>query len=489
MRGQFWRSGLRPSLTIASLRSRFAARSIPLAAASLSIVVLTFAPGCALRPPYREPEVKPAALRQADQAFFANQPYDPAWWKEFDDPVLAELIGAVLKANLDVRAAVARLDQSRAFFDEVRRDQYPTVTVGASIDKREQAAPGLTDEPVNTTTYRAGFDAFWEIDLFGRIRSAVRAASANAQALESALEDVRVSVASEAARNYFELRGIQQQLAVTERSLENARETLRLSEVRRDAGIGEEQDVASARARVAGVESSLPPLRAALAEREHRLAVLSGTRPGELAVNLAPRPYPTLAKALPLGDPTTLLRNRPDVRAAERRLAAATAQESVAAADLFPRVTVSGVLGFLAGRGSLFGKSDSRQWAVTPSLSWAAFDLGSARARLRGTEAVTRETLAIYEQTVLRALEETENALVAYREQQRRLVSLVDQARESGRAASIARVRYKEGLVDFLQLLDAERTELQSQEAVAQAEAGVFTGVVGIYKSLGGIPR
>jgi multidrug efflux system outer membrane protein len=147
------------------------------------------------------------------------------------------------------------------------------------------------------------------------------------------------------------------------------------------------------------------------------------------------------------------------------------------------------VLGFLAGRGSLFGTSDSRQWAVTPSLTWAGFDLGSARARLRGTEAVTRETLASYEQTVLRALEETENALVAYREQQQRLVSLVDQARESGRAATIARVRYKEGLVDFLELLDAERTELQAQEGVAQAEAGVFTGVVGIYKSLGGIPR
>ena len=256
------------------------------------------------------------------------------------------------------------------------------------------------------------------------------------QSFDAALDDVRVSVAAEVARHYFELRGVQQQIAVTERSLTNARETLRLSQVRRDAGIGEEQDVASASARVAGVESILPPLRAAVAEREHRLAVLNGVRPGELAVDLSPRPYPTLAKALPLGDPSSLLRRRPDVRAAERRLAEATAREGVAAADLFPRVTVSGFLGFVAGRGSLFGTSDSRAWAVTPALTWAAFDLGSARARLRGTEAVSRETLAVYEQTVLRALEEAENALVAYREQQRRLVSLADQARESGRAAS-----------------------------------------------------
>jgi NodT family efflux transporter outer membrane factor (OMF) lipoprotein len=321
------------------------------------------------------------------------------------------------------------------------------------------------------------------------VRSSIRAAAANAESYDAALDDVRVSVTAEVARNYFELRGLQQQLGVTERSLTNARETLRLSEVRRDAGIGEEQDVASARARVAGVESILPPLRAAVAEREHRLAVLNGVRPGELTVDLAPRPYPTLAKELPLGDPAQLLRRRPDVRTAERRLAAATAQEAVAAADLFPRITLTGFLGFVAGRGSLFATSDSRAWAVTPALSWAAFDLGSARARLRGSEAAGRETLAVYEQTVLRALEETENALVSYREQQHRLVLLADSARESGRAASIARVRYREGLADFLALLDAERTELQAQEAVAQAEAGVFTGVVGIYKSLGGIPR
>jgi outer membrane protein, multidrug efflux system len=445
--------------------------------------------GCSLRGPYQPPETRAASIRQADPSVFALQPYDPAWWNEFEDPVLDGLVRSALQANLDVRAAVARLDQARAVFDDVALDRFPTVTAGASVDRREQVVPGFTDVPIDTTTYRLGFDAFWEIDLFGRVRSAVRAAAANAQSVDAALDDVRVSVAAEVARNYFELRGVQQQVAVTERSLANARETLRLSQVRRDSGIGEEQDVASARARVAGVEAILPPLGAALAEREHRLAVLNGVRPGELSVDLSPRPYPTLAKALPLGDPASLLRRRPDVRAAERRLAEAAAREGVAAADLFPRVTISGILGFVAGRGSLFGTSDSRAWAVTPALSWAAFDLGSARARLRSTEAVSRETLADYEHTVLRALEEAENALVAYRAQQRRLVSLADQARESGRAASIARVRYREGVADFLALLDAERTELQAQEAVAQAEAGVFTGVVGIYKSLGGIPR
>ena len=454
--------------------------------AALALVIVS---GCSLRGPYKAPETPPVAVRQADTGSFAREPYDPAWWKEFEDPVLDELVRAALTANFDVRAAVARLDQARAAFDDAALDRFPTATVGASVDRRDQVIPGFTDKPLDTTTYRAGFDAFWEIDLFGRVRSAVRAAAANAESYDAALDDVRVSVASEVARNYFELRGVQQQVAVTERSLANARETLRLSQVRRDAGIGEEQDVASASARVAGVTSILPPLRAAIAERQHRLAVLNGVRPGELAIDLGPRPYPTLAKALPLGDPSLLLRRRPDVRAAERSLAAASAREGVAAADLFPRITITGFLGFVAGRGSLFATSDSRAWAVTPALSWAAFDLGSARARLRGTEAAGRESLAVYEQTVLRAIEEAENALVAYREQQQRLVSLADQARESGRAASIARVRYREGLADFLALLDAERTELVAQEAVAQAEAGVFTGVVSIYKSLGGIPR
>jgi len=442
--------------------------------------------GCSLRS-YEPPSVAPATVNNADPSYFTSQPYDARWWRQFDDPVLDGLQTAALDSNSDVRIAVARVRQARAIFDDVGFDRWPTVTVDGSIDKRKEVVPGFFDEPVQISTYRAGFDAFWEVDVFGRIRSAVRAAAATAEGFQATLEDVRVSVAAEVARNYFELRGLQQQLAVAERSLVNQRETLRLTVVRRDAGIGEEQDVASATARVAAIEATLPPIRTGIALREHRLAVLTGVRPGALSADLSPRAYPPLAKALPLGDPSALLRRRPDVRAAERRLAAAAARESVAAADLYPRITISGFLGFLAGRGSLFGSADSRAWAVTPALSWAAFDLGRVRARLRGSEAATAESLADFEQTVLLALEETENALVAYREQQQRLVNLTDQVRESTRAASIARTRYREGLVDFLELLDAERTQLQAEDAVAQAEADVFTSVVAVYKSLGGI--
>ncbi len=388
------------------MRARYLAMTVLLTAA-LS--------GCAIRGHYTAPTTEAASLPPLDPSTFTSAPYDPRWWTEFEDPALDALEASALEVNHDIRIAVARLAQARAVFDDVKLDHFPTVTVGASVDRREEAVPGLSDEPIDTTTYRAGFDAFWELDLFGRVRSSVRAAAATADAFGATLDDVRVIVAAEVARTYFELRGLQQQLAVNERSLANQRQTLRLTELRRDAGYGEEFDVASASARVAAIEASIPPLRAALAAREHRLAVLTAARPGALAVDVSPRPYAPLAKALPIGDPTALLRNRPDVRAAERRLAAATAREGVAAAELFPRVTISGFLGLLAGRGSLFGSSDSRAWAVTPALQWAAFDLGSVRARLRGAEAGTRESLALYQQTVLGALEEASNALVAYR--------------------------------------------------------------------------
>jgi multidrug efflux system outer membrane protein len=455
---------------------------------SVGIALATLAGACAVRPPYVAPTVSPVVLRNVDAAVISEQSFDPRWWQQFEDPVLDELVGRALVANHDVRIAVARVDQARAIFDDAANDRFPVVTAGAAVDHRDQAIPGFSEEPVRLTTYRLGFDAFWEIDVFGRIRSQIRAAAATAESLAADVDDVRVSVAAEIARNYFELRGLQQQLAVADRSLTNQRETLRLTEVRRDAGFGEEQDVASAGARVAAIEASIPPIRSAIAERTHRIAVLLAVRPGELGIDLSPRPYPALAKELAIGEPDTLLRRRPDVRSAERRLAAATAREAVAAAELYPQITVTGFLGLLAGRGNLLNVSDSRAWAVTPALSWAAFDLGSARARLRGVEGFTRESLADFEQVVLRAIEETENALVNYREEQERLVKLADQARESTRAATIARVRYREGVVDFLALLDAERTQLQAEDAVAQAEAGVFTSVIALYKALGGIP-
>ena len=249
-----------------------------------------------------------------DASVFSDQAYDPRWWRQLEDPVLEELENAALDANRDVRSALARLDQARAVFDEDRRRRYPTVTAGAFVDVREQAQPGFSDEPLRINTYRAGFDASWELDLFGRVRSAIAAASANAESFEAALASVRVSVAAEVARNYFELRGIQQQLSVLDRSLANQRETLRLTEVRRDAGIGEEQDVASAVG--AGRRRSrrrVPPLRTALAGA--RASAGGADRPSAGAAERRPR----AARLSGAGEVDRARAARPAAQSASRR--------------------------------------------------------------------------------------------------------------------------------------------------------------------------
>jgi multidrug efflux system outer membrane protein len=274
---------------------------------------------------------------------------------------------------------------------------------------------------------------------------------------------------------------------VTRANLENQQETLRLTRVRFELGRGSELDVSSALARLRATEAALPPLVFAERAAAHRLAVLLGVRPGALDSELMPTAEQrSTLTALAVGAPEDLLRRRPDVRAAERRLAAATARVGVATADLFPRVSLTGFLGFITGDADELGESASRGWSVTPAMTWAAFDLGSVRARLRAAEANADAELVSYELTVLLALEETENALVDYGQSQSRFAALVEQANASERAAELARIQYREGALDFLRLLDAERTVLEAQDTLAQSETDLNTSVVAIYKALGG---
>jgi multidrug efflux system outer membrane protein len=455
---------------------------------SLLLVVVLAASGCAVGPHYKAPQPAAVTYHAADPQFLTNAPFDTRWWKQFEDPVLDSLVEKSLTANNSIRIARARLAESRAVFDERKLDRYPTVPVDASYSYAKQQLPGFFDDPVTINTFRSGFDASWEIDLFGRVRHGVAAARSDNQAFDADLRDVQVSVVAELAKNYFELRGAQWRLAVAERSLKNQRDTLRLTKLRRDAGVGEEQDVASAAARVAATDATIPLLELETKRAEYRLAVLTGARPGELSADLSPRNYAPIDKALPIGNAADLLRRRPDVRAAERRLSAATERQGVAVAQLFPEVSVSAFVGFLAGRGSLFFTTRSFASTATPGVTWSAFDLGRARARVRGSNAATDEALASYQDTVLRALEETENSFSNYHAQQERLVKLNTQAQESKRAADIARLRYREGVIDFLSLLDAERTQLQAEDAVAESERDVYVAVIALYKALGGVP-
>jgi len=441
---------------------------------------------CAVGPRYEAPKTPPATLSNAvGQPAFAAEPFEAEWWKAFEDPTLDDLERRALAGNLDLRVAVARVREARALFRDTRLDQFPRVTAsGAYVDGRTPQ-PGAA--PLTDSTWQAGFDAGWEIDLFGRVRRQVEAARADVGAAEADLRDAQVLIAAEVARTYFEYLGARDRLSVARRNLETQRDTVRLTKSRFDVGLGDAVGVAQAQSVLAATEASVPTFTIQATQAAHRLAVLVGERPGALDAQLAPeRPRRVLAKALPIGDASALLRRRPDVAAAERRLAAQTARVGVATADLFPRVTVTGFVGFLSGDLSSLGGDASRLWSVAPAVSWPALDFGGAKARLRVQEARSDAALATYEQTVLLALEDVENALVAYAQTQSRVASLAQRSAASRRAAELARVRYREGATDFLTLLDAERTLLDAEDAESAAQTALNTQVVALYKALGG---
>ena len=441
---------------------------------------------CTVGPDYRVPEVEPAQIERAAAAGFDQSKFQAAWWRQFDDPTLDALVGEALAENRELRIAFARLRAARSIRDDAANDRFPTVTAGASAEYGEAQQPGFGEERSSIERYDLGLDMAWELDLFGRVQRRIEASEAQSEAAEAELYQLQVSLIAELVDAYGQLRGAQLRERIARENLENQRNSHRLTEQLRDAGVGSELDVLRADARLAATEASLPQLQAMQTRATNRIATLLGQRADRLSIDLTPRELPAIAKALPIGDPTELLRRRPDILAAERQLAAATANVGVATADLFPRVSLSGFLGFIAGRGSQIGSSAAQAWGVAPSISWAAFDMGSVRARLRGAKADAEGALASYEQQVLLALEESENAFSDYARAQERLLALLRQSGASRAAAEQAAIRYREGTVDFLVLLDAERERLAAEDAQAQAEVEVYRGVVGLYKALGG---
>jgi outer membrane protein, multidrug efflux system len=440
---------------------------------------------CAVGPDYRTPDTAATPFIAAHDAGVAEQPFEAAWWEQFRDPTLDSLIERALTADLDLAIATARVQEARAFFGAARRDRWPSASAEIARTESKQQQPGFTTDRVEVESYDAGLASLWELDLFGRVRRGVEAAGAEADAAVAGLRDAQVLVAAEVARNYVELRGAQKRLGVARTNLGYQQETLDLTRVRLELGRGTELDVASAAARLAATEATIPPLAAAETIAANRLAVLLGQRPGELDAELVPREIAPHLTTIAVDSPAALLQRRPDIRAAERELAAATARIGVAKADLFPRLTLSGFIGFVAGDADELGESTSRAWSLSPVLSWAGFERGTW-ANVVVAEARTAAALASYELAVLRALEETENAFATYGSHRQRLEAVVEQASASRNAAELARIQYREGAVDFLRLLDAERTLLQAEDEVAAAETDLNSSVVLIYKALGG---
>jgi outer membrane protein, multidrug efflux system len=446
---------------------------------------------CAVGPNYHAPAVAPALVQNAQSAAFVTQSPEAQWWQEFGDGELDSLVHRALSANLDLRSAYDRVLAARAVFVERKLDYAPHVQMDASYSHFDEQQPGFGPARINAQSDSLGFDAAWEIDLFGHVRRSVEAARADLGVERANYQDAQVTVAAEVARNYFELRGAQKRIEVAQDNLSTEHKTLELTQLLDQVGRGSELDVQRSRARLKATEATIPALQAAEKQAAYRLAVLLGQRPGALDQELKPAAVATYAKALPIGDTGELLRRRPDVRAAERQLAAATARVGVATADLFPRVNVAGFVGFLSGDvGRLFGTtsgSNAQAWSITPTVSWAAFDMGTVRARLHASEAQSDAAAANYEKVVLTALEDTENSFVAYGAGQSQLKSLTEQAQASRRAAELADTRYREGAADFLVLLDAQRTQLDAEDSVAQAQMSVNVSAVAIYKALGGV--
>ncbi|AKF46534.1 efflux transporter outer membrane subunit [Pseudomonas fragariae (ex Marin et al. 2024)] len=450
-----------------------------------SLLVMALA-ACAVGPDYQAPATAPAKLASAAQGNYDRSKVDRVWWQQFEDPTLNKLVARSLDGNRDLRVAFARLKSARAIRDDVANDVMPVVTSRASSDIGKGQQPGITERRVNSERYDLGLDMAWEVDLFGRIQRQLEASDADQDAAEANLYQLQVTLIAEVVDAYGQLRGAQLREAIARDNLKNQQSSQDVTTQLRDAGVGNELDVVRAEARLAAVEATVPQLQAEQARQRNRIATLLGERPENLSVDLSPSKLPAIAKALPIGDPTQVLRNRPDIRAAERQLAASTARIGVATADLFPRVSLSGFLGFTAGRGSQIGSSAARAWSLGPSITWAAFDLGSVRAQIRSADADAEGALANYEQQVLLALEESENAFSDYDKRQQRLVSLMRQSDASRSAARLASVQYREGTADFLVLLDAERERLAAEDAQAQAEIELYRGIVAIYKALGG---
>jgi len=450
------------------------------------LVILT---GCAVGPDYhRPPTPVDAHYANAQEPGFSEGSTLERYWTGFGDPLLDSLIDEAITHNKDLAAATANLRAARAARRLAGFDQFPTATFSGGYTHNlytAQQFPGVDEHDREFDTADAGFDALWELDLFGRVRRNVEAARADVGVASATLQDARVSVIAEVARDYFVLRGLQDQLALTERNADNQLSTLKLTRVRLEAGRGNELDTARAEAQWRNTLASIPTLQASIATTMYRLSVLTGRQPVALNERLKPQPLPNLPPLNSIGTPEVLLRRRPDIRVAERRLAGATARVGVAVGDLFPKVTLSGDFGYSAATFGDFGQGEARFFSVGPAITWAAFDLGRVRARISSARAETDAALASYEGAVLNSLEDTEGALIGYGRAQLHRDSLAAAAVSSDRAADLARKRFEGGLVDFLEVLDAERTALSAELVFSQSRTDAATSLIAVYKALG----
>jgi NodT family efflux transporter outer membrane factor (OMF) lipoprotein len=463
-----------------------------MAAAALASVV-----GCTVGPDYHPAAVRaPAAWSSPETEGLTNSASTAsAWWTSFHDAEFDSLIQRAAQSNLDLRVAEARLRQARAVRERSAADFAPTLDSSGSFARARQsqnqpligALPLPPNFPFEYSVYNAGFDASWEIDLFGGKRRALQAATAEWQGTMEARNDAMLSLLAEVARNYVELRGGQRRLEIARQDLKLQEEALELTRARFQSGVANELDVTRSAALLAGQRAAIPPLETAVREAMYGIAVLLGQEPGALVAELSPpMPVPPTPPEVPIGLPADLLRRRPDVRRAERQLAAETARIGVAKSDWYPKFSLTGDVGTESVSFSKWFEPGSLFWSIGPSLQWRALDFSRVRAEVRAQTAVQEAALATYEKAVLTSLQEAENALVTYAQEQNRHRALADEVAQNQRSLDMANSLYAQGRVNFLDVLDVRRSLYQSDDQLAVSDQAVSLDLIVLYKALGG---
>ncbi len=447
---------------------------------------------CAVGPDYRAPQVEPGAWAEEAGGFSSDSP--PAeWWRLLGDERLDAYVAGALAGNREIRIARARLAEARALRGVTASVLWPELTGKAGYTWFEQSlnSPGAASQLIGAGLaerdgefWTAGLDASWELDLFGGNRRRVESAEAAVAAAEAGAVGSALAVIAETVAAYVELAGADRRLAITAENLDAQRRTVELTRAKADIGLARELDVLRAEAEFRATAARLPGLRAAARASVNRLSILTGEPPGAAAT--AGVSLPAVPPALPRGLRAEVLRRRPDVIVAERRLAAATAAIGVAVADFFPRLVLGAGAGLESQDLGELGNGDSRNQAIVPFLRWPVFQGGRLRAALAAAEAREREAAARYEQAVLVALEDAESALAAYEGARETLTELQRASAASAAAADIAARLYQKGLGDFLSVLDAERRRAETDDERVQAEIRVLLTLVRVYKALGG---
>ncbi len=461
------------------------------------VASLALLSGCAVGPDFVPPVTElPASFTQSPDGISSGADIDVAkqWWDNFKDPELSALVTEAVLSNKDLEGALARVNQARATRREAFLDLLPTITSEGSYSRSRIPTTTFAGDAFQTGRshitnefYGVGFDAFWELDLFGRVRRGVEARDAESAASVADLRDAIRIVISEVARNYFVLRGTQQQILVAKANAKTQEQVVRIAEALFKGGQSTEFDVVRSKAQLSNTLAAIPALEARAQAALYRIAVLCGKQPAEMPVELSKtKDLPSYAGPITVSDPANLLKRRPDIKAAEMRLKAATAGIGVAEGDLFPKVVFNGSIGFQAPDVQGISSGDSDFYRILPSISWPAFNLGRVFANIDRAKAIKDGALAQYEQVVLVALEDTESALAQFSAARQRRDLLADSVRNSTRATQIARTQYENGLVDLLPVLDAQRVALATQLELAQSSTELLTSLVSLFKALGG---